>query len=300
MKSAPTPLNDRAASRYIDPTGELGNRAFRLGEWYVRHKILLAKMFVAILIVWSAGSLGWSLFKWGEYLFVGLEQDKELARELARSINYTRLRPVYAPQELQAGEARVFQSGGGVYTLAAVVLNPNRRHLAVVRYRFAFEGGQTDVEEAFILPGQERILPIFGAKGDVFPAGIRLQIAETRWRRIDPHQIPDPAAFMAKRLDIGVENFSYTQAGAEAPAPSATFTVVNRTPYGFWQAEFLAELLLGDGLVDLAAVTLDNFRPGESRPVDIRLFGGAFGVSDVRLIPTMNVFDQSVYLPPAQ
>ncbi len=285
--------------QYVSPTGELPNRTLRLGEWYVMHKILLQHIGTGILIAWCVVTMGFSLYKWGEYLFIGMKQDDMLLLTQLRAENYQAMHPSYEARELSFGDVRVFRSAESVYTFSAGVTNPNARHLAYMQYKFVYASGETVATNAVILPGQTREIAVFGFSSTEYPADAHLVVESTRWRRVDPHRVADVGAFITERLKFIIDHFTFANPEG-ASVPSVTFDLTNDSAYSYWQPVFYVELYNGQELAGLAYVSIDRFLAGETRHIDVRLFGDTLSVSDIRLIPTVNIFDSASFVAPGQ
>jgi hypothetical protein len=266
-----------------------------LSEWYLRHKLLLERIGTILLGVVAAGLLGYSLWQWGAYLFFGYAEDQRLVEEqLETTPNYEALQAVYGAQDIELTSPRVFRGSPGMYDFVATAANPNIRHIAYLRYRFTFPGGETPVVETFLLPGERRPIAVFGVALSVPPAAVRLEFVEENYRRIDPHEIFDVAGYMNERLRFRGEKLQLSD-------PSRiVFDLVNDSAYSYWQPVFYIELLSGGQTAGIAYLSVDQFRAGEVRPIDVRLFGDIRGITDIRISPVLNVFDFTAYMSPGE
>src|SRR3989338_9513504 len=97
-------------AKYVSPTGELETRELKLGEWYLRHKFHLRNVGVGLLAAWCVLTVGFSFWKWGEYLVVGYEEDTRLLSLARRQFeHYAALQPRYAAKELSVSRLHVFR-----------------------------------------------------------------------------------------------------------------------------------------------------------------------------------------------
>lgn len=292
---------DNKFSRYTDPTGSVTTSQLRLGGWYVRHKILLQKLWIIFMIAFSSVTIGYSFWKWGEYLFVGYGEDRRilLVGQANEFQNYTAIQAAYKAQELNVTNVQTFQSGKESFDFAAMVANVNKRWIAELSYHFAYTGGETEVEKTIILPGQKRPAIAFGHELNVFPANVRFFIDKITWKVIDTHKINDVSGFMNPRLDFAVGNFIFNNVNPTGlNIASATFDLTNRTAYSYWQPVFYLELLNDNLPVGYMFISVDNFLSGETKKIDLRYFGSNITVTNFRLIPIINVFDPDIYIEP--
>jgi len=287
-------------SRYKDPLGGMSGKDLKRAEWLIMHRQLLRRIVIGFLTTLSAITLSFSLWQWGDYFIFGLTDDAIMYREqVANFPNYAALHSVTGATELGYGELSVYKSGADQYDFAVNVTNPNKAWLATVIYHAKYGGAESQRFINFILPGETRPLAILGEKISSYPASAELVIDETRWQRINPHEIPDPAPFMAERRQFEFDNFHFDRGdGTLGTVPSVQFDLTNFSSYSYWQAEFYVELLNGHQVAGVAYVTVSQFRAGEKRAVRFGLFGDSINVSDIAVYPVINVFDPGVYMPP--
>lgn len=273
---------------------QVGGQLF-WSEWYLRHKLLLERIGTVSLAVVAFGFLGYSLLAWGSYLFFGYAEDQRLLQEqLQTTPNYEDLQALYAAENIEVTSPRVFRSSPGLYDFAATAVNPNPRHVAYFRYRFVFPGGETPVAETFLLPGERRPIAVFGIALAPPPSAVRLEFVEETYLRIDPHRISDVAGYMSERLRFRAENLQLSD-------PSRViFDLMNDSAYSYWQPVFYLELLSGGQTAGISFLRVDQFRAGEVRPIDLRLFGDIRGITDIRLSPVLNIFDPSAFMSPGE
>lgn len=265
-----------------------------LSEWYLKHKLLLERIGMGALATIAFGLFGYSSFKWGEYIFFGYAEDKRLlVEQLQTTPDYTALQPLYAAEDVEVLSSRAFRSSPGLYDFTATVANPNLRHVAILRYQFVFPGGETAVGETVVLPGERRPIAIFGVPLASPPSSVRLEFTDENYRRINPHRIFDVAGHMSERLRFRTEHIQFSDS-------RLTFDLANDSAYSYWQPVFYIELLSGGQTAGISFLTIDRFRAGEIRSVDLRLFGDIRGISDIRLSQVLNVFDPSVYMSPGE
>jgi hypothetical protein len=56
----------------------------------------------------------------------------------------------------------------------------------------------------------------------------------------------------------------------------------------------------GQSRVGLVPINLQQFRAGETRNIDVRLFGDTPTVTDVSVDPIINIFDPTVFMKPGE
>lgn len=285
-------------SQYTDPTGEFSNVDLARSRWYVKNKILLRKFLIAVLLVWIIVAGLYSLIVLGGYLFFGFWSDKANRLETVQEFqNYTNDVSSYAAQPLQIENIKIFQTGEN-YDFYSLAVNLNSRFIAKVKYKYIFDGGETPEKVVAIDPGKKIPLTIFGFQSNSYPAGARLSIIETRWQKINVHQISDVKGYMDIRLNFLLDNVSIEHNAAGGPVPPRiTFDIQNNTAYSYYEGRF-AVLLLGGGTVNaVVPLSIKDFRAGQNFPVDLRPAFDIGGIDDIEVLPLMDVFDSSEFLP---
>ena len=79
-ETKPQPVHEKKdlAAKYKAPPEEFSYRQLKLAAWYVKNKILLQKIGIGLLIFWCVVSIGYGIFKWGDYFIFGYFADKEM------------------------------------------------------------------------------------------------------------------------------------------------------------------------------------------------------------------------------
>lgn len=287
-------------SQYIDPSGDLSTSDFKRGYWYVTHKLLLRKIVIGLLLVWSSVTIGIGLFVWGQYLFVGYWADEDLLISESMTFqNYAALQPLYEAQPLSFEQSRLFQAADGKYDFVTMVYNPNEKWVGTVTFHYVYADVITPSEQQTVLPGATQALIIYGHETPTYPSDARLIIDDIAWQRVDPHIVKDPGAYMDERLRFRVDEFTFTRPGGEVSVltNALDFTLTNTSVYSYWDASFHLLLQRGDILVGVIPLSELQFRAGDVRDVNIFTFADLNQVDSIEVLPRMNVFDPSVFMP---
>ena len=288
-------------NRYEDPTGELTTGQLKFSEWYVRHRQLINQILTGTLIVFAVGFNVYGLIGWGNYLVFGLSEDIEMEKQVTATFqNYNRVKPLYQAESLQTDAVEVYSPSARRYDLRANITNPNRRYLAQIEYKFTYDNGETDVLRATILPGETQPVTAFGIElEEGILTNARFDLVDLMWRRINPHVIFDPVAYIEPRKQFVVKNFSFTPQSLADNIPSnvISFDIENRSVYSYWDVDLVIELLNGSQVVGLMKTRADEFSAGETRQIINRNTTEGLGVSDIRVYPIDNVFDRTEFLP---
>lgn len=286
-------------SRYTDATGELSNKSLKVGGWYVAHKVLLRSIAIGVLLVWCVISVGFGIIAWGAYAVDGYFEDRALARrQIQQFQNYTNIQQSYKATALELSPIEIFVPSEGKYDLVSHATNKNDRTIITVEYKFTYEGGETAVNKTVILPHATVPLAVLGTETESYPGNPQLKIEDIKYERISPHQIYRIDDYIAQRSNFVVENVEFIPPQEGVLASRVKFDVTNNTVFTFWEPYFYVEILGGGGNIGILSTTIADFKPGETRTLDIATFTDILGADEIRLTPVMNVFDSSIYQRP--
>lgn len=287
-------------SRYVDPTGEFTNQDLNLGEWYIRHRVMLREIVVGILVTVIAVFGGYSVYKLTEYAFFGYSHDNRVLTDLTR--NTVALKSIHAseaPTPLEIASVEVYPGVTGKYDLVAMAKNVNEQSGVIVSYNFTFDQGETPVFRALILPNTTLPLSALGTPAQSAPNGASLVIKSVEWNRLDDHLYPNPINYQAERLQFTISNFAFapTNPALGTSANHISFKLKNESAYGYVQASFFAVLKNADTVVGVKRFFMDSFRAGETRQVDLTSFADSLVADGIEIIPDIDIFASDSYLP---
>lgn len=285
--------------RYVDPTGEFSSQELAASFWYVRHKALLRRIFIASLIITSFILWGTSLWAWGEYAFYGYESDITLFAQMSHFPDYTALAVHFAAQPLQIVDTQIVQSSSGKYDSLSDVTNPNTRFLAQATFHYSIDGQPTDQQTAFILPTQTNILGALGVDTGGIPGNATLMIDSVHWTRLSSHTIANPQAWQDDRLNFVLTNLLFAAPGGASSltANLISFDLTNDTSYSYDTPQFLLGLYDQQALVGVIPFQLPSFASAQTQHLDLRSFAPNLNVTTVQVFPQINVYDQDSYSP---
>ena len=287
-------------ARYTDPTGEFTNSSFRLGEWYVKNKFELRKIFITILAIWAVGSVLFSFGYWGYYYSIGYWDDQRMLNQQVLEVeDYEIMHEQYGPKNLIYNKLAIYETvRDNAFDFVVEVKNPNDKWLAKVKYKFTYSGGETPLSTAYILPDVTRPMAYLGQDKVSYPSQAKLVVESVDWQKIDPHQVFDTVTFVASRQAFSFGNFSYKHSSIAQNIPNNTlkFDIRNDSSYSFWEADYYVELYGSTGPVGITFLRIDQFRTGDTRNIDIRSYVDDLYVDNIKIYPVTNVFDDEIYI----
>lgn len=287
-------------SRYEDPSGEFTNRELKWAEWYLQNKEKLYKTVVGFLLTWCIVTMGIGVGYFTYYFSYAYFQDQEMFnRQTTEFVDYRSMQIKYKAKDLQVFDVDVFNSVSELYDFVARIKNPNDNWIAKIVYKFSFSNGETDLAQTTILPGQDRPVAFFGYDSLALPRGVSFEIVDTSWQRVDNHDIADAVSYISQRINFPVENFEFTRASASKNITSniIKFDIFNDSAFSYWEVPVYVEILEGNQSRGIIYLVLDKFKTQEIRSVDLRSTVNNLNVTNIRIWPIINVFDDSVYLP---
>lgn len=288
--------------KYVSPSDGLSLGGLKLGLWYVKHKLLLRRLLVwllvvAIVIIWSFGLVKWIFFLWF------IPEQTRLEQQSASFIDYSKVKANYGAKPLQIVGAQIFSSGVNKYDAVAELTNPNERFLARFEYYFDFGSFKTATQKTFLLPNQTQPVVSLGIESGAELGRPVLVVAGFDWQRISNHWIRDIKEWQSYRLNFKVSDFNFIraqatgQAGADAHVIS--FKLTNGSPYDYNIVDFYVSLYQSGAFVGILPLRFETgFKSLEVKQVDLRSFASGLAVDQVMVFPLLNVYDSQVYFEP--
>lgn len=286
--------------KYTDPTGEFGSKELGWGMWYVKNKVFLYKLLIFALVAFCAGTIGYSLFRVGTFVYYDIVYKPLQEQEFAYSRNFAAVRPRFNPAPLEIMSTFAVNGGTSFIDAVSEVSNPNDRYIATVVYHFDFGGKLSETKTEKIMPLSSRPLVAFGLDSDAYPGVPVLVIESMSWRRVSAHTVTDVAVWQDERLFFSVSDFVFEYGGAPGTisANVVRFTLKNETAFGYKAPLFYVGLFQNGALVGVMQFELTDFDSLDSQVIDLRNFVPNLSVSEIKLYPIIDLYDKSVYLPP--
>jgi len=300
-KVSPTRPSRPTFEKYVDPEGELTAQKFKFDLWYVKNKVLLFRLSIISLIVFSLINFVYSIGTFGNYLLFGVEVDKNLSVDSSYFPSYDNINSKYTAAPLQVVEVSVLPSSKGKVDLIAEIANPNDKFLVLFDFYFTVGGVDTKIGHSFILPGTTNLITILGFDSGSSGSGASIAITNVQWQRISGHEIIDTVGWQKERLNFVASNLEFTGISVNPESPNANvirFKIFNNSSYSYKNAGFLVGLYRDQALVGVAPLLLDEFNSQELKEIDLRNVAENLYVNQIKLYPQINVYNSEVFLPP--
>lgn len=200
-------------------------------------------------------------------------------------------------EDLLLSAVSVFKSGDK-NDLVFQVKNPNNNFSAFFDY--CFKSGEEEIfcGQSFVFPGEEKYVSTLGLKNGFNSASVYLK--KITWKRLDTKNIPDFKAFKEERLNFLISDqvFSAAASGISSNIDLnlLEFSILNNSPYGYYQLPLDILIFNSGSLVGVNRHIINNFISGDLRQVRMSWSGDLRGAKDVLIVPSVNIFDESIFL----
>ncbi len=276
-------------------------RFYTLSLWWVTHRAMLRRIGFVLFIVFDSLLLlfgGWHLMD-AFAISYGAEQNAVMRMVALGQSDLHAYTLANAADNLEAGDGRVISIGNSRYDLYTTLLNPNDDWWAEFTYSFSLGDEQTDLQEGFILPMEEKSVAELAVESASPVQSASLIIENVRWHRVDHHAISEYETWASDRLNFLISASSFekeTRFDGETYGRT-TFTIENDTAYSYYDVGLFVLLLRGSSVVGVNRTTLSSLESGVEAEVTVNWFGTLPSVSQVQVIPELNIFDVEVYKP---
>lgn len=205
-----------------------------------------------------------------------------------------------AAQDLVVKNVKTLRSSSTANDFYASLENPNTHWYATFTYQFTSGGVATDVYEGFVMPGEAKYLLAMNVKSETRSGSAEIALADIAWHRVNRHDVPDVATWLADHQNFVITNSAYTAdvSIASSHVGRSSFTVKNDTPYGYWNPIFVVMLERNGTIVGINQATVERFAAGETRQVDVHWTGEIPSSGTNVVLANINFFDAAAYMMP--
>lgn len=271
----------------------------RWGYWYITHRDAVIRgvtLAVFILAIGLWGYTGYGLFR---YLVWDWSSFQTTMAELTKTpTDYTAWQDSHQPIPLVFSSVSVISLGGERYDFFTAVENNNPNwYVSQLTYAFVVPGKTAVAEQsAFILPNSKKYLANLGTTVGGLPSGVRLNVSEVRWQRVQQYD-----QLAAERGDIKVSNITFvpsdTNSSSKLPISKTSFVAINNTAYNFWQNPFIVVLFQGPRIIGITRVTQDGFDSLEQRTIEVNWYQRLVTPTNIEVLSDVDILNPSVFRP---
>lgn len=289
--------------RYENEIEGVSMSKLKTGLWIAKYRHRLWQIFILLLVAVSVISWGYTIYGFGSYLLVGMNQDSQMMKDFVKNgvIGHEYLVKMEA-KDLIVSETRIL-SNNGKYDLYALIKNPNLKYFGSFSYCFTVIGEEKSCGTDFILPGEQKYVLALAKDFTNRPSTAIFSITNHSWQRINNHNIPDWKKYRADRLNISVKNAVLTPADTNEISEkinlnTLSFTALNNSAFSYWEAPFTIILSGGGKIINVNRYVINDFISYDTREIKITWPGAISPVSSLSITPDINILDNGVYKQP--
>ncbi len=293
-------LNEKYLDRYKDPEG-LTVRKMNIGLWFIYHREQINRLFFGF--VFLCGTISWLFFfyAFGHYILIGRGESRIAQNEIiTMGLPDHNFFLSQAAKELLFTPTQIIRGSGGNYDFITQIKNPNKRYIADFDYYFTDGHTKTKIKKGFIYPLEGKYFATIGQPLNGQFSGYHIQLENLSWRRTNAHLYGDWEKFKKSRLNVLVSDVKFlpgesTRLTENIKLSQLDFSVNNQSSFSYWEMPFLIFLLRGSDIMGVNRYVLENFQTGEKREVSMIWPGNFFQITDIRIIPDLDITDKAVY-----
>lgn len=279
------------------------SRYYKFSKWFVLNRQTLKKVGYGVFIAFDAALLLFVAWSFLDAYVISYSKENQAVTQMV-SVGHADLRSytqATAADPLILNSASTFSLGDDRYDFYATVANPNDEWWADFTYSFVGSAeGEEELDSftGFILPGEEKPVVALAVELNGPPRGASLQITDISWHRVDRHLVGDYAEWYRDRLNMVIDDAAWVlDTTATPPTAKVSFTLTNDAPFSYYDPVFYTVLKRGTRVVGINRTRLSDLESYEERQVEIQWFGAVPDVSQVEVIPEVNIFDVGAYKP---
>lgn len=285
---------------YKAPDIGVAEKRYKLSLFWIKVRRPLAKIGLVLWAVADVVLILFALWVMIDTFLISYEPERTLFAGMA--VNQNNRHSVVlstSPETIKLFDADVFALGDDRYDFFAQVENKNEDYWVEFDYYFTYSSGQqTEPQHAFVFPLNAKPLVDLAVSLDKAPSQVQVVVDEVEWHFVDPHQIPDFAAFEAARLNFIVKDTDFIPSlDFDTVVARSSFTVENDTAYGYWEPVFYVLLYRGTSVAGVTKARIDQFASDDTKTVEQNWFGNLPAVTEIEIIPEVDLFDPNVFMP---
>ncbi len=277
------------------------SRFYKFSKWYITNRERLKKIGYGIFIAFDSILLLFVFWTFLDAYVISYAAERRAVAEMV-VVGFDDLRAytkASAAKPLVKNEVTVLSVGSGKYDFYTTVSNPNDDWWAEFTYVFRSSEEEEMAEQTgFILPAEEKPVVALGVEASVAPRNMTFNIADVQWHRVDHHMVGDYEEWYQDRFHFDIQDVTWTvDSELEKPIGKVSFTVTNDSAFSYYDPVFYALLLRGSRVVGVNKISISSIDAFETKKIEMHWFGTLPSVSQVEIIPEINLFDVDVYKP---
>jgi len=263
------------------------------GYFLVSHRLLIKKIIFILTILVLVILYGVLIFKTINY-FRGSSFSNSALQLQQSTFDWASYHSQRAPQDLSLATPEFTSLGDRRYNITALVENLNEDWaVKSLDYYFVSQGEATPTRQAFINPGEQRLLALTAYQSDAAIRNPELVISNIEWYRIDD-SFP--------KINIEISNITFQAASRETidgvttelPA-RVSWQAYNDSIYNFWEVDWQIVLYNGDKLVAINELKSRDFLALEHRDLETVWLARLPRVTRAIIFPLINKLSSDIF-----
>lgn len=296
---------DNILSRFRE-TEAVPLEGLKVGVWYVKWKPFFRQILIIVLIALNAVFWLTTIFLFGDYLFHGWPADRQQMAVLLlgeQSLKPDLLQSI-GPRDLVYFSPQLLPAPSGRYDFYVRIQNPNDHYFARFDYEFNVDGQTVGRGRSFVLPSDRQEIVSLGNELYSPSAAVKFVLGTVQWQRLDNRQIGAWPAYRHAHLDLPISNIFFTPAyqnylSDRLSLNQLNFTISNKTAYGYYEVGLVILCREASGLAAVNYYQIDKLSAGETKSLEMVWPGLLRPISEVEIVPVLDIFNESLIIPPA-
>ncbi|MFH1233852.1 MAG: hypothetical protein V1649_04375 [Patescibacteria group bacterium] len=292
---------DQQIKKFQDLEGLSVNK-LNFGLWYVEHIKQLRLILPIVLIIISVISWAYTIYGFTYYIARGMNEDEIMARQLVETtgVDHSYIAQL-SSKNLIIYQAQVLPSTNKKYDLLVKIKNINLKSSGKFNYYFLINDQKTKQQSGFIFPNETKYLVALAQNFSYQPVGVQLVIENLNWSKINQHQIADWLDYYNSHLNIINTDIKFippiqNELSQKLGLNQLSFNSYNKTPFNYWQVDYLILLFSNNTIVNVNKYTLTDFMSGQTRLIQLSWPDSIGRVDEVKIIPEINIIDDNIYI----
>lgn len=270
-------------------------KQLKFAQWYLAHKKMLRQLLVVFLVLLNV--IIWGIAVNGFIVYFNTTQKHELMlNELAKErIDFIYFHKHFAPHDLVIDKQFLIKDDD-VYDFIAIIENPNEKwRVSSFKYYFSFDNKETEKNNGFFLPYQKKYFFALSQDLEKLPSKYSVVFSEIKWKRVrTEHQW---LLQILPKIEITEPALNYVVPEQKMISlPKFSFNVKNSSIYSFWQVDFTILLYHGNKISGINVFPVKQLMANKQIVVDF-MWHSVPQFTEILVIPDINVFDSSVFMP---
>jgi hypothetical protein len=254
--------------------------------FFISRQIFFRRLFIGWfffinLILWVFVIVAFTNYFSGTYI-----HEREMEKMSLELIKYSDYRETHQAVDLRTVRTDVvFEPSNKTYDFVAKIQNRNENWAGTkVSYYFDYGQGVTPVQTDYILPGQTKYLFSFSNKLAGSPVvesrNVKLVVGDVSWKRI-----PDSKSQEILK-DLQVLDYDFQK---QEGYSYLDFTVLNQSPYDFWETSWQVVLFRGNRIIGVNQVASNSFISEQESGLRATWFSVLSTPQEVEILPDVDL-----------